>query len=57
MWQDHGRWVEFKMYLARLSEGEDSDGVPIMLDRYVVQGSSPEAKYLVPDGGILSTIA
>jgi hypothetical protein len=34
VWQDHGRWVEFKMYLARLSEGEDSDGVPIMLDRY-----------------------
>lgn len=34
VWQHQGRWEEFKMYLARLSEGEDSDGVPIMLDRY-----------------------
>jgi hypothetical protein len=34
VWQDQGRWAEFKMYLANLNEGEDSEGVPIMLDRY-----------------------
>jgi hypothetical protein len=33
VWQDQGKWAEFKMYLANLSEGEDSEGVPIMLDR------------------------
>lgn len=34
VWEDQGRWEEFKLYLANLCEGEDSEGVPIMLDRY-----------------------
>ena len=33
-WKNRAEWVKFASFLANMSEGEDSEGVPMTLDRY-----------------------